>query len=121
MLFVLRQSTIVLVNGTMITCMGEIFGGSMRPLSSPCTIIIAPITLQDIPHEVCQPIVPRILFRNFISNGFENFDPMMEVAICNAFPSAITDSTIVYLHDDFSLSFLNPESVVMRDIVLSVL
>ena len=36
----------------MATCTGAIFGGRISPLSSPCTIIRAPIILFEVPQEV---------------------------------------------------------------------
>ena len=38
--------------GIIITCVGATFGGSTRPELSPCTIIMAPIILVDIPQDV---------------------------------------------------------------------
>lgn len=36
------------------TCMGAIFGGSIRPASSPCVMMIPPTKRVLIAHDVCQ-------------------------------------------------------------------
>ena len=38
--------------GTIMICVGATFGGSTSPLSSPCTMMIAPIILVVIPQDV---------------------------------------------------------------------
>src|SRR5579883_34662 len=60
--------------GIITAWMGATLGGSTSPLSSPCTMIRAPMSLHDTPHEVCHANVSTFcVSRNLTSNGFAKF------------------------------------------------
>ena len=82
--------------GMIIVCTGAILGGNTSPLSSPCTMMIAPMIRVDIPHEVSY--TGESLFSLFvysIPKAFANPLPKLWlVPDCNALQSCINASIV---------------------------
>lgn len=58
------------------TCIGAIFGGSIRPASSPCVMMIPPTKRVLIAHDVCQTYsLTPFSSVNCISTHFEQLHP----------------------------------------------
>src|SRR5258708_1061865 len=80
--------------GTMTTWYGASFGGRTSPWSSPCTMMMAPITRVDRPHDVVQQCCNWPFWSRYLtSKACAKFCPRKcEVPDCSAFPSPIMAS-----------------------------